>query len=184
MVPSPHESSSGERDRGRGASPSESPQSPQITCMSVGANLPVTVGLAVCILVLSCRGPSTGAELHQRLAGIWITQPDREPAAYKNLTLSPAGNWLRTATNGVTEAIGTWQVETNLLVLTMAKTNYWTNRLSGKNHPLPLVTRYNVVRASKHNLVLTEAGPLTLFDSNDEAVVSFTAARAEIRFQR
>ena len=147
------------------------------------SSITVALGLAACGLVAGCRGPSE-AQLHQRLAGTWIPQPDPKPAAYRSLTLSPAGDFLRTSTNGVTEAIGTWQIVTNLLVLTMARTNYWTSRWSGKRLPLPLKTRYHVVRSGKHDLVLAEAGPITLFGSNDEAYVVFSAARNEMRFQR
>jgi len=113
-----------------------------------------------------------------------MPQPDPNPTSYKSLTLSPDGTFLRTSTNGVTEALGTWRIEAKFLVLRAARTNYMTSNWSGKRLPLPLETRYHIVRVGEHDLVFTQAPPITLFGSDDKPVESFSAASVEMRFQR
>jgi hypothetical protein len=144
----------------------------------------LALGLAACALVPACRGPSTEAQVHRRIVGTWFPQPDATPSSYKSITLSPDGALLRTSTNSVTEALGTWRIEAKLLVFTMAETNYFTSRWSGKKLPLPLERRYHIRRADEHDLVLAEAGPITLFGTNDEILQSFTFSAIDIRYRR
>jgi hypothetical protein len=150
----------------------------------VYTSITLALGIAACSLVPACRGPSTRAQFHQHLAGTWMPQSNSNPTSYKSLTFSPDGAFLRTSTNGVTEALGTWRIEAQLIVLTMARTNYVTSPWSGKRLPLPLVTRYRVIRAGDHDLVLAPAPPITLFGPDDECYESFTVAGSNIRFQR
>ena len=144
----------------------------------------LALGLAASVLVPACRGPSTEAQVHQHIVGTWLPQPDANASLYKSLTLSPDGALLRTSTNGVTEALGTWRTEAKLLVFRMAETNYATSRWSGKKLPLPLETRYHIIRAGEHDLVLAPAAPITLFGPNDEPCQSFTFAGSDLRYRR
>ncbi len=144
----------------------------------------LALGLAACGLVTACRGPSANGPIDEHIAGTWMAEPTQNPSSYRSLTFRPDGALLRTSTNGVTQSVGTWRTESNLLVLTMAETNYVTSRWSGKKLPLPLETRYQIIRTGEHALVLAQAPPITLFGSDDKPIVSFTAARVEMRFQR
>ena len=118
----------------------------------------------------------------QYIAGTW-TNPN--PSPYKTFTLTPDGAFLRTSTNGITEDVGTWRIEAKLLILRLAHTNYATSRWSGKKLPLPLETRYHIIRADAHDLVLTQAPPITLYGSDGQPSVSFTVAGGdETRFHR
>jgi hypothetical protein len=101
-----------------------------------------------------------------------------------SLSFSPDGVFVRTSTNGASEVLGTWRIEDKLLVVRMAETNYVTNRSTGKMLPLPLETRFHIVRAGSHELVLAQAPPMTMFGTNDEPHVSFTAPSIAMRFQR
>jgi hypothetical protein len=120
--------------------------------------------------------------MQQYVAGTW-TNPN--PSLYKTFTFTPDGAFLRTSTNGVTEDAGTWRIEAKLLILKLAHTNYTTSHWSGKKLPLPLETRYHIIRADEHNLILGEAPPITLFGPDDQAYVSLTVAGGdETRFHR
>ena len=153
--------------------------------MTAYTSVTLALGLAACGLLPACRAPETKAQIDHYIAGTWTPQPNSNPSPYRALTFSRDGAFLRTSTNGITEDVGTWRVEARLLVLTLAKTNYVTSRWSGKKLPLPLETRYHIIHAGEHDLVLAQAPPITLYGSDDQAHVVFTAAGGDdIRFHR
>lgn len=144
----------------------------------------IALGLVACGLVSACRGPLSEAQISQHLPGTWMRVSNAKPTSYMSVTFSSDGTLIRTGTNGLTESLGTWWIDSKLLVIRTAETHYITSRSSGEKLPLPLETRYHIIRAGEHDLILSQVPPLTLYGADDQRYISLTAAAAEIRFRR